>query len=344
MVAPMPHSEPINGGSVVSIAPGGEIEWTTHKRMALTGSFAVDLQVRTAPNTLDRSSHLEISGNPVKWFQGHNLWGTDDLPGLVLATLERVAQLLGLTVSDETRAQWIAGDVALKRVDYNQSFHLANLSECLAWIHSAEKSAYLARRGSGLLKGNTLYFGKSSRRWSIKVYAKGQELRAKGRDALGLLARPSVREWADRCLRVELTLRRMTLEDRNLASVRDWLPVDGVPSAASVEEFLHHQLGNLTMTTTSGIPADVLDSLSPSRKAYVIAWKAGTDLRSVLSKTAFYKLRSELLPHGIDIATANPVAKSNVLPLHRVLEAKPAPVPAWAIGTPLYFEPPRLVV
>jgi II/X family phage/plasmid replication protein len=329
---------------VFSISPGGEIEWTTHKRMALTGSFAVDLQVRTAPNTLDRSSHLEISGNPVKWFQGHNLWGTDDLPGLVLATLERVAQLLGLTVSDETRAQWIAGDVALKRVDYNQSFHLANLSECLAWIHAAEKTGYLARRGSGILKGNTLYFGKNSRRWSIKLYAKGQELRAKGRDALDLLARPSVREWADRSLRVELTLRRMTLEDRNLAWVRDWLPVDGLPSSASVEEFLHHQLGNLTMTTTSGIPADVLESLTNAQRLAIAAWRAGTDLRAELPNGSFYRLRSKLLPHGIDIAKVNPVANSNVVPLHRVLEAKPVSVPDWAIGTPLYFEPPRLVV
>jgi hypothetical protein len=31
-----------------------------------------------------------------------------------------------------------------------------------------------------------------------------------------------------------------------------------------------------------------------------------------------------------------------VVPLYRVLEAKPVQVPDWATGTPLYFEPRRV--
>jgi II/X family phage/plasmid replication protein len=59
--------------------------------------------------------------------------------------------------------------------------------------------------------------------------------------------------------------------------------------------------------------------------------------------TTFYRHRAELLPHGIDIATLVPrEGVSNVVPLHRVLEAVPVSVPDWAIGTPLYFEPRRV--
>jgi II/X family phage/plasmid replication protein len=62
----------------------------------------------------------------------------------------------------------------------------------------------------------------------------------------------------------------------------------------------------------------------------------------MFSKSGFYKYRAELLPHGIDIATLMPKEVSNVVPLYRVLEAKPAQVPEWAIGTRLYFEPRRV--
>jgi II/X family phage/plasmid replication protein len=98
----------------------------------------------------------------------------------------------------------------------------------------------------------------------------------------------------------------------------------------------------MTMTTTRAISAELLESLRPALRVAVQAWEGGSDLRAVLPHRTFYKYRSELLPHGIDIATLLPKDVSNVVPLHRVLEAKPVSVPAWAIGTPLYFEPRRI--
>ena len=62
----------------------------------------------------------------------------------------------------------------------------------------------------------------------------------------------------------------------------------------------------------------------------------------MFSRSAFYKFRAELLPLGLDIATVMPREVSNVVPLYRVLEAKPTQVPDWAVGTLLYFEPRRV--
>ncbi|KLB40221.1 hypothetical protein XEUV206_13880, partial [Xanthomonas euvesicatoria] len=62
----------------------------------------------------------------------------------------------------------------------------------------------------------------------------------------------------------------------------------------------------------------------------------------ILPHRTFYKYRSELLSHGVDIATLVPREVSNVVPLFRTLEAVPAPVPDWAVGTLLYFEPPSV--
>jgi II/X family phage/plasmid replication protein len=73
-----------------------------------------------------------------------------------------------------------------------------------------------------------------------------------------------------------------------------------------------------------------------------MAWESGADLRAVLSRPTFYRYRAELLPHGVDIAVSMPKeAVSNVVPLYRVLEAKPVSAPEWASGTALFWEPRR---
>lgn len=342
LVVPCLHTTPITGGQVISIKPTGEVEWLCSKRSTVVGSFSTGLQVRTATHTIDPCTHVEISGNPVKFFQGHNLWGTDDLHALTLATIHRIVDTLGMAPTAEDRGAWLAGDVQITRVDCTESFHLRSLAEVLAWLRAAEQTSHLAHRGRGqLVKGSTLYFGKNSRRWSLKLYAKGQEVRAKGHGQDSVLDLPSAMEWADRTLRAELTLRSMGLKRLGFDRVRDWIPVDGVPFAVT-EQLLRERLGAMTMTTTSHLSADVVESLRPTLRAVVAAWEAGHDLRAMFSKSGFYKFRAELLPHGLDIATLVPREVSNVVPLYRVLEAKPVGVPDWAIGTPLYFEPRRV--
>jgi len=342
LVVPFAHSASINGGHVVALKPDGEIDWRCVKRCSVEGSHSTTLQVRTATHTPDRCTHLEISGNPVKFLQGHNLWGTDDVPALVVATIEAVASSLGLLPSESDRASWLAGDVQITRIDLTESFHLDNRAQVLAWLRAAEQTAHLSHRGRGqLVKGSTLYFGKHSRRWSLKLYSKGQEITAKGHGQDAILSLPHAVEWADRTLRAELTLRSMELKRMDRHMVSGWLDDDGLPSAVTAR-LLQERLGGMTMTTTSHLSAEILDALRPSLRLAYQSWESGSDLRAILPHRTFYKYRSELLPHGIDIATLVPRDVSNVVPLFRTLEARPASVPDWAVGTPLYFEPRRL--
>ncbi len=97
------------------------------------------------------------------------------------------------------------------------------------------------------------------------------------------------------------------------------------------------------MTTTSKLDDDVIQSLTSAQRNGYFAWLAGHDLRQSMSRPAFYKLRKKLLAldvdQRIDIAIVRSKEPTNVIPLVRILEAKPASIPDWAIGTPLYFEP-----
>lgn len=343
MIVPMPHEALISGGFVESTDAQGAREWKTYKRRALRGSWESSLHVRTARHEEGEFSHIEIDGNPIKFWQGHNLWGTDDLSGLAIATCEAVASMLGLEVSDSTRQSWRAGCIRLLRVDITESFHLANLAQVKAWIRAAEQSAHLAHRGRGqIVEGSTLYFGKRSRRWSLKLYAKGPEIRAKGHRQHVVLNLPAAVEWADRALRAELVLRSMELKRLGLDALAAWFPVDGVPCGATAE-LLRDRFGDMTMTTTSRLPPEVVATFRPALRAVCALWEAGNDLRDIFPRNTFYRHRKALLVHGIDIAVVQPKADiSNVVPLYRVLEAKPADIPAWAHGTPLYFEPRRI--
>ncbi len=343
MIVPLAHPSPIFGGHVTSSNADSEVEWKAVKRRSVLGSFDSSLQVRTC-NTPEPCTHVEISGNPVKFFQGHNLFGTHDLPSLARATVE---SLLGRSdfVLSPTRydlGQWAAGNIRLTRVDVTESFHLNSLAEVLALIRSAEQTAHLSHRGRGqLVKGSTLYFGKRSRRLSLKLYAKGQEVRAKGHGNDMVLTNDHAMEFADRSLRVELTLRTMELKRRGLDYVRDWSTSSGVGLAVT-DELLADVLRGMTMTTTATLADDVLASLPSSIQMAFQTWSAGVDLRSMLPRRTFYRYRSLLLPHGVDIATAVPREVSTVVPLHRVLEAKVAGIPDWARGTHWYYEPRRV--
>lgn len=340
-VVPCEHLATIHGGSVVSCDADGSIEFHVNKRRSIMGSAESAVSIRTHRGDL---TQLEISGNLVKFFQGHNLWGTDELVPLVAEFVESLSsthgEALGLVPTDSDRAAWWSGEFDLTRVDVTDSFRLRSLADVLAWLRAAEQTAHLSHRGRGQLdKGSTLVFGKHSRREGLKLYAKGQEIVANAKHQPALRDLPHVVEWAQGILRAELVLRSMQLKYLGLRRASVWCSTDGVPFDPL--SLLRDRLGKLTMTTVSKLSSDLLSTLRPSERTALAAWEAGTDLRAVLARRTFYRMRSKLLPHGIDIATIMPRENSNVVPLVRVLEAVPAPIPDWAVGTPLLFEPRR---
>jgi II/X family phage/plasmid replication protein len=100
-------------------------------------------------------------------------------------------------------------------------------------------------------------------------------------------------------------------------------------------------LSTLEISDSNMIDTTALDALPARLKAVYQLWKEGHDLRELYPRPTFYRHRAALLAHGIDIAVkqARREESSNVIPLKVVLVAKPATIPDWAIGTPLYFNP-----
>jgi II/X family phage/plasmid replication protein len=277
-----------------------------------------------------------VSGNPAKWFQGHNIVGSDDLSGLVLEMLVRICESLGVVPSEHDRALWRAGVIKLTRVDVTFSYSLRQVERVRAALRALDSTANLKHRGRGHFYGDAITFGKGSRRYSITLYAKGPELKV--HPLPPALAETSLLQLAQGLLRAEVRLQSMQLVKENLEYVAHW----GDNSAA---ELHHRMMTGLQIAETTMLDAAHIEGLPPRLRSVYQLWRDGHDLRALYARRTFYRYRSQLLKHGIDIAIKQDRAAdapSNVVHLAQVLHAEPFRTPGWLHGTPWLFEPRAL--
>lgn len=332
----------IDGGGVVSYNQAGAEEWHVLKRLPVQGSYDSTIQIRTEMSSAQDGfgSILWVSGNLVKFLQGHSLFGTSDLRGLVEATMHRLFELFPdhLMPSETDLVMLQNGLYYLSRVDVTKNLRLDTREDVRLWIRAAKVVARGRRQAANLEHEGTLYLGQKSRRKTIKVYCKGDEMEVKGHklpEALPVEVRERLHLYGDTILRSELTLRGQSLTNKGLELGRNW-------RYDTPEELYSKEIGalelpeNVPFTSKSdveGLPARLV--------AVYKLWQQGEDLRVIYPKPTFYRYRSALLAHGIDIsAPVRQVQTSNVVPLWRYLVAEEAGVPEWAKGTPLYFDPP----
>lgn len=323
-VLPCTHdSSKLSAGLVASISATGDIEWTVQKALSVEGSHSTTIQIRSLTDKT-----IQISGNPAKWLQGHNIFGTDDLVYLVnkffTELLLKNGLELGLSPDCFQLERICLGAYQLLRVDINHSWLLDSRSSVLAWLRAAGNCARLKRRGAGQYASETLYFGKSSRRWAVKCYSKGHEINAKGHKLPKELQIPELLDFAEKALRIELVIRSMGLKYLNLDTAKDW--------SKDLPKMLLFQLvlDDLELSDNMPLPDEMLRIIPLRQRHIYVLWKDGEDLRAMLSKSAFYRWRKLMLEHGIDISLLQEKEKSNVIPLIRYLEAVPAEIPQWA--------------
>lgn len=307
-------------GLVMSFDAQGNNEWTVNKTLSVEGSYSSKIQIKS-----HTENQIYISGNPTKFLQGHNLFGTNDLVGLMGKFFDELLkhENLGLCPDPFQYAAIKDGHYELTRVDVNETWHLNSQKDVQAWIRAVGETAYLKHRGAGQFSGDTAYFGKNSRRWALKCYSKGLEILAKGHKLPPELSTPEMLEYAQKALRIEGVTRQLELKRRQLHVASNW-DID------TAEELLLEYISKLEMSDVYMLKDDVLDSLPPRLRLTYQAWLNGDDLKTVLPRPTFYRYRKQILEYGVDISSKSPKEKSNVIPLIRVLEAKPVGIPDWA--------------
>jgi len=326
---PCLHS-PLNTGRIICIDPDGQQEWESPKRLVVAGSHDSNFRVSSGGSDgQGRATHLRFSGNPAKFLQGHNVFGSDDLVSLMNDVYKKVTQSLGLIPTLQNYKDVLNGHYSVTSIDINYSYELRSRADVLAWIRAAEYKSK-TRHGRPSTKGGTIYWGKHSKRWALKAYSKGEEISAgKGHKLSASLLDTPLVSWADNKLRVELRLLSKELDNLNLKTANKINP-------HKVKNTFNDYIKRLQMTEQITLSDEKLHSLPQRLRSTYVLWRDGYDLRSELPKTTYYRNRTALLDFGIDIALrSEPTKKSNVIPLIRVLEAKPVSVPDWAFDLSL---------
>jgi II/X family phage/plasmid replication protein len=323
---------PIQAGQVMKLTPDGEVEWASVCRTQVAGAFDNTISVRSLGSDGEgHATELHFSGNPAKFLQGHNIIGGDDIPALVDLAMQRVVlQLVDadlVTPFFQNAVDWAAirsGRFELDTFDVNYMYQLPSRSDVNAWLRAAEYCSH-TRHGRPRNDKGTVYWGKNSRRWSIKGYGKAAEIEGKGKHKLPDHPRfKPLRDWVQDKLRLELRLRQLELRDLGIKYACDVPP-------ARVRELFSDYIGRIEMTEKMTLSDDVVLKLPRSLAGTYHLWKAGNTPFDILPKPTFYRHRKKLLEYGVDISNPPPFAAgNNVVPLVRVLEAKPVEIPQWA--------------
>ncbi len=320
---PLLHA-PIYSGEVVSISSDGVEEWRSPKRMLATGSYEKRLSVKSiGGNGQGMATHLWLNGNPSKFLQGHNVFGSNDLTALLYDVFLIVTAQFGLKPSEEELNRIKTGDYDLLMMDVNFSFDLPSRADVLAFIRAMEFKAK-TRHGRPSMKGGTLYFGKTSEYWAIKLYCKAEEIQTKNGKLPMELQGKGIENWAENKLRIELRLLSKELKRLNIIKVNQL-------TTEITQQIFNDYLQRIDMTQQIKINDDTLLKMPARLRSTYTLWQEGHDLRNLISRTTYHRHRKDLKQYGINIdLRPESIEKSNVVPLVRILEAKPASIPEWA--------------
>ncbi len=329
-VLPCRHVK-LDSDRVFKVSPAGEIHWETACRISVAGSYESSISVKSV-GVDDREegtiSHILLSGNPSKFLQGHNIFGSDDLLSLVADTYLEVMKILNINVNPIDYKFVKEGEYPLKMVDINYSYELPVRADVLSVIRSLEFKSK-TRHGRPSMKGGTLYWGKSSARWALKAYSKGEEIEAKNHQLPAELKSTKLAEWADNKLRLELRLKSKEMQEIGILKASDL-------TSDTAQKLFNEYVRRINMTEQIALSDDKELEIPRKLKSTYILWKNGDDLRSVLPKATYYRHRKDMLGYGINIDLRQDTSPTrNVIPLIRILEAKPAAIPTWAFSEKL---------
>ena len=274
---------------------------------------------------------LWLFGNPVKLLQDHNLFGSTDTMGLYLEAGVWVRRHLSLFPGASTWEVCQFSKPEFSRLDITRSARLPSEADVSAFIRETVGSAHSRHGAPDLGHEGTAYFGKHSRRWTLKVYAKRQELLAESKRLRRRVSRflgnesglDELLDWAQGVVRFELTLRGPEIQA---------LPAGlDLSDRVTLRRIWEEYFGRLTFNENAAMsrqPDLIEKTLKPHLLLAVQSWRAGNDLRDVYSKASFYRLRRELLGLvGVDIASPPVVEPSGASRGLSGVEWEPEPIP-----------------
>lgn len=312
-------------GIIYEVDPDGVKIWSVEPWKKAKGSYESSVQVKRDSSTKEMREDneewmqdaemygegpvkpcppvvLKMSGNPVKFLQGHNVFG----PGV--NQVNEVLQAFVRALPGELRPK--DADVEglpvrhSSRYDINVMVDLGSHQIVHDWLEHAERESTTGHKyhvkgfggeghGEGLLGGKTVVWGPKSKRWSMKAYCKFCELQKHPPVDLGLYNMG--REFVENQLRIELTLRRPEIKKLENDEVYKCLGMD----ESIVWEFMER----INFSVMDARLVDARPGLKPAVENVLTLWLAGYDVGSHIPRRSYYRYRRRILGEvGVDIS------------------------------------------
>lgn len=304
----------------------GIVESFRHRRRMVEGSWTskVSIEVHDCAifdADLCSTAHqkglevlwLRLDGNPVKFFQGWNAFGTPDVWGLTKDFVSAVLEIIGLGKLSGAEL-WLHRGY-FNRLDATFNFDLGSEPAAASLVRQLGRLASVSHRRASGFATSLLFPGQSS---SLSIYHKGPEMRAHPpkNEVPGLLS------LADRIVRFEVVSRSARLDAFGLRSCGVW-----AYGALSVSRLFDLWL-SFVRKLRFPVMADVdLSALSPSARRMYAAWFSGLDVFSMASQATAYRHRGAILKvGGPDIFLPKP--DGDIISFRRVLSPVPVTIPA----------------
>ena len=314
-----PHPLPVlSDGSYVRFDADGRQRDMKLARLKIEGSYETGIFVRCDGHT------VWFDGNVSRYGRPDNVFGYTFRECLI--KINMILGDLGLphfTEGDKFITNW-RGDprsewtgAIITRLDMTENFSVGSASDAyyfMRWLQGQQS----ARQKTGVHgDGETVDFGRGSRRIYCKAYLKAAEIRR--HVFLNDEYLQNVINWCDEVglIRFEATYKSMQLSRLGCRFLGGFDMKQLELDFGARKEVL--QRGSVDREDLSDLPKHIL--------ATYRMWQAGDDIASKLKRRSFYYHRKALLPYGIDIAIKSKVAQ--IQPKTRVIKLGPVAKPDW---------------
>lgn len=316
----------LHDGRVIKIKGNGEIEFETLCLMQVTGSYDDTISVKSclipaAPEwsafrgqNISANYRVYISGNPTKFLQGHNVYGHSDMLGVIMDFIKLVLQKLD--IDEFTIARVLKDPIRITRLDITQNYVLDSALAVSDWLRHA--AVFMTGKNQKVDNDKTVYIGKNSRRVSIKIYNKANEMlfhrKTFNLDDSAFL---SLHNTALNLIRIEVTLRGKKLDDLTANYIQK-------VSNPMLNELYESQLHKMNLPENIEVTEEIINELSPKFAGVYRHWQNGIDLKTRMSKAQYYRYRKFFLDNynlDISLPPRDLPKKSNVIPLWRYIVA-----------------------
>lgn len=309
----------VNSGCVMAAEEDGTLAWKTVKARKHEGSFDTCLMVKCEAN------RVTVSGNVGRFGRPDNLFGFGldkcleilasvldhyGLPHFTPGNRVEVSRRSGLDVS----YAWTGARIS--RLDLTANFSAGSAEGAHALLQYLGSQHAGRKTGAVLGQGETVDWGRGSKRQYWKAYIKHLEMRRHACE------RPEIIDYCEQngIVRFEGTIRSNALTDLGAAYLGDY--ERGYAMGQLIKLFNEHTEVFYRVERNT----DDLDELPRHLRATARDYLAGMDLSACLSRATFFRHRAALLPYGIDIAVRN---VTPFKPRVQVVHVQPAAVPSW---------------